>query len=90
MYSRLGYEWAGSLLGFIGLACCGIPFFFWKYGARIRQRSKYAYGGDDEELPPAGGPNDVEKNKGAVDATGQPLHADPDDLRRAQSYVSNP
>ena len=49
MYARLGYQWASSLLGFIALACCGIPFVFYFFGARIRQRSKYAYSGDDEE-----------------------------------------
>lgn len=49
MYHRLGYEWAGSLLAFIALACCGIPYLFYFYGARIRARSRYAYSGDDEE-----------------------------------------
>ena len=94
MYHRLGYQWASTILAFIGLACCGIPFLFWKYGAQIRQRSKYAYGGeeddDDDVVAPAGGPDDLEKNKGAVDGRGQPTHADAEDLRRAISYVSNP
>lgn len=49
MYHRLGYEWAGSLLAFIALACCAIPFVFYFKGAAIRQHSKYAYGGEDEE-----------------------------------------
>ncbi|KAI9741559.1 MAG: hypothetical protein M1818_004365 [Claussenomyces sp. TS43310] len=49
MYHRLGYQWASSLLAFIGLACCAIPFGFYFFGAKIRQRSKYAYSGDDEE-----------------------------------------
>ncbi|CUM64152.1 uncharacterized protein PRCAT00001744001 [Priceomyces carsonii] len=43
MYHRLGYEWATSLMAFISLACCAIPFLFYIYGARIRQFSKYAY-----------------------------------------------
>ncbi|ODV84468.1 hypothetical protein CANARDRAFT_29018 [[Candida] arabinofermentans NRRL YB-2248] len=43
MYHRLGYEWASSLMAFIALACCAIPFGFFFYGARIRQKSKYAY-----------------------------------------------
>lgn len=43
MYHRLGYEWATSLLGFIALACCAIPYLFFFYGARIRAKSKYAY-----------------------------------------------
>ncbi|OIW34680.1 polyamine transporter 2 [Coniochaeta ligniaria NRRL 30616] len=91
MYHRLNDQWASTLLAFIGLACCGIPFLFWKYGAKIRQRSKYAYGGeDDNAIDPAGGPDDMEKNKAAVDGRGQPTHDDAEDLRRAQSYVSNP
>ncbi|CAN3371637.1 hypothetical protein DIURU_001857 [Diutina rugosa] len=43
MYHRLGYEWATSLMGFISLACCLIPFLFFIYGAKIRKFSKYAY-----------------------------------------------
>jgi MFS family permease len=49
MYDRLGYQWASSLLAFISLACCAIPFLFWRYGASIRRRSRFAYSGDDEE-----------------------------------------
>ncbi|KAK8178456.1 major facilitator superfamily domain-containing protein [Phyllosticta citribraziliensis] len=49
MYHRLGYEWASSLLGFIGLGCCLIPYVFFFKGAAIRKHSKYAYGGDDAE-----------------------------------------
>ncbi|KAF2835724.1 MFS multidrug transporter [Patellaria atrata CBS 101060] len=49
MYDRLGFQWAGTLLAFIGLACCAIPYVFWIWGERIRRRSKYAYSGDDEE-----------------------------------------
>jgi hypothetical protein len=49
MYHRLGDQWASSLLAFIALACCAIPFCFWRWGALIRQRSKYAYAGDDED-----------------------------------------
>lgn len=43
MYHRLGYQWASSLLAFIALACCAIPYVFYFYGARIRKYSKYAY-----------------------------------------------
>ncbi|KAF2156340.1 MFS general substrate transporter [Myriangium duriaei CBS 260.36] len=48
MYDRLGYEWASTLLAFIALACCAIPFLFYRYGARIRQRSHYAYSSESE------------------------------------------
>ncbi|KAL2072106.1 hypothetical protein VTL71DRAFT_11449 [Oculimacula yallundae] len=50
MYKRLGYQWASSLLAFISLACCAIPYVFYFYGAQIRKRSRFAYSGDDEEL----------------------------------------
>ncbi|KAF2631431.1 multidrug resistant protein [Macroventuria anomochaeta] len=48
MYHRLGDQWASSLLAFIGLACCAIPFVFFFYGARIRAHSHYAYSEDEE------------------------------------------
>ncbi|PQE28671.1 major facilitator superfamily transporter protein [Rutstroemia sp. NJR-2017a WRK4] len=53
MYARCGYQWASSILAFIALACCAIPFAFWTWGAQIRKRSRFAYSGDDEEM--AGG-----------------------------------
>lgn len=43
MYNKLGYEWATSLMGFISLACCAIPYCFYIWGAKIRTFSKYAY-----------------------------------------------
>lgn len=43
MYHRLGNQWATSLMAFISLACCAIPYAFYIFGARIRKRSKYAY-----------------------------------------------
>jgi multidrug resistance protein len=49
MYNRLGYQWAGSLLGFMGLACCAIPFVFYYKGAAIRAHSHYAYSPDEEK-----------------------------------------
>ena len=49
MYHRLGTQWASSLLGFLGLACCAIPFVFYYKGERIRAFSKFAYKGVDEE-----------------------------------------
>lgn len=80
MYARLGYQWASTLLAFISLACCGIPFLFWTYGEKIRQRSKYAYAGEDDEklAGVANGPVNRQDD------------SDDQDLRRARSYVSNP
>ena len=48
MYHRLGYQWASSLLAFLALACCAIPFVFYYKGEAIRRRSRYAYAGDEE------------------------------------------
>ncbi|KAK9452920.1 major facilitator superfamily domain-containing protein [Dipodascopsis uninucleata] len=48
MYHRLGNQWASSLLAFISLACCAIPYLFYLYGAKIRTYSKYAYAPEDE------------------------------------------
>lgn len=41
MYKSLGIAWASSLLGFISLALCLIPYTFIKYGDRIRANSKF-------------------------------------------------
>lgn len=41
MYRTLGISWASSLLGFLSLAMCGIPFAFIKYGDRIRANSRF-------------------------------------------------
>ncbi|KAI1214617.1 MFS general substrate transporter [Annulohypoxylon truncatum] len=80
MYARLGYQWASTLLAFISLACCGIPFLFWTYGEKIRQRSKYAYAGEDDEKIAGMGDGPLSREDDSEDQ----------DLRRARSYVSNP
>ncbi|KAH8701967.1 putative MFS multidrug transporter [Talaromyces proteolyticus] len=48
MYHRLGYQWASSLLAFIALACCAIPYVFYYYGEGIRRHSHFAYCEDEE------------------------------------------
>jgi hypothetical protein len=90
MYDRLGDQWASTFLAFLSLACCAIPFLFWRYGAAIRRRSKYAFGGDEEEGTSSDS-DDVEKAKRrpVVDPN-VPLHEDLEDLERARSYVANP
>ncbi|KAK4692446.1 MFS transporter, DHA1 family, multidrug resistance protein, partial [Lecanoromycetidae sp. Uapishka_2] len=42
MYKNLGVAWASSLLGFLSIVFIPIPFVLYRYGARIRQRSKIA------------------------------------------------
>jgi len=49
MYHRLGDQWASSLLAFLALACCAIPYVFYFKGASIRKLSHYAFADDDEE-----------------------------------------
>ncbi|CAK5271077.1 unnamed protein product [Mycena citricolor] len=42
MFNGMGVNWASTLLGGVGLLLAPSPFLFYKYGARIRQRSKFA------------------------------------------------
>jgi hypothetical protein len=50
MYDRLGDQWASSLLAFLALACCAIPYVFYVKGAAIRRYSRYAFADDEEAL----------------------------------------
>jgi len=49
MYNTLGMQWASSLLGFLALLCCLIPYVFYFKGATIRKYSRYAYTEDENE-----------------------------------------
>ncbi|KAG0649113.1 MFS transporter cpaT [Hyphodiscus hymeniophilus] len=40
MYNALGLGWGNSLLAFIALAFCPVPILLFKYGERIRKRTK--------------------------------------------------
>lgn len=42
MFDGMGIQWAGTLLGCVAVVLAPIPFIFYKYGAKIRQRSAYA------------------------------------------------
>lgn len=42
---HMSYQWGVSILAFISLACCAIPYLFFFWGAKIRAKSKYAYDG---------------------------------------------
>ncbi len=42
MYDSSGIHWASSILAFLAVACVPFPFLFYKYGAAIRSRCKYA------------------------------------------------
>lgn len=66
LFDRLGYGWAGSLLGFIGIALSVVPVVLvWK-GPEIRRRSPFmsesSFGTDEDE--------GVEKEEAAVEGNG--------------------
>ncbi|OHE90508.1 major facilitator superfamily transporter [Colletotrichum orchidophilum] len=42
MYNKLGYSWASSLLAFLTVAMLPFPYIFFKYGKKIRSRSRFA------------------------------------------------
>lgn len=42
MYNSLGYHWASSLLAFLTLLMAPFPYIFFRYGSRIRQKSRFA------------------------------------------------
>ncbi|EIN07969.1 MFS general substrate transporter [Punctularia strigosozonata HHB-11173 SS5] len=42
MFESLGIQWACTLIGCVALVLAPSPFFFFKYGARIRQKSRFA------------------------------------------------
>ena len=42
MYQELGTAWATTLLGFLCTSLIPAPFLFYRYGERLRQRSKFA------------------------------------------------
>ncbi|KAJ6574555.1 MFS polyamine transporter [Mycena capillaripes] len=42
MFTKMGVHWASTLLGGVGLLLLPSPFLFYKYGARIRENSKFA------------------------------------------------
>ncbi|KAE8373502.1 major facilitator superfamily domain-containing protein [Aspergillus bertholletiae] len=42
MFQNLGYQWAGFLLAMVTLLLAPFPYIFYKWGARIRQYSRYA------------------------------------------------
>lgn len=42
MYDNLGIHWASSIPAFLALMCVPMPFLFYKYGAKVREKCKYA------------------------------------------------
>ncbi|KZS90135.1 MFS polyamine transporter [Sistotremastrum niveocremeum HHB9708] len=42
MFDNLGVQWASTLIGGIAILLAPTPYIFWKYGHRIRARSRFA------------------------------------------------
>lgn len=76
MYNNLGIHWASSIPAFLALACVPFPFLFYKYGAAIRKRCKFAAQSDafmrkiQEQVTAA--PTDEEKEETKFDRTEAP------------------
>ncbi|KII88762.1 hypothetical protein PLICRDRAFT_176307 [Plicaturopsis crispa FD-325 SS-3] len=43
MFDKLGDQWSCSVFAFVSLLCTPMPFLFWKFGRKIRNKSKWAY-----------------------------------------------
>jgi hypothetical protein len=41
MYEAMGVHWAGSVFAFVGLALTPVPWVFFKWGDKLRERSRY-------------------------------------------------
>lgn len=42
LFENLGINWAGTLLGGFALVLAPMPFLFYRYGKRIRAKSRFA------------------------------------------------
>lgn len=49
MFNGMGYQYAGLLLSLLALLAAPLPFILFKYGERIRAKSKYASSDDELE-----------------------------------------
>ena len=47
MYRNLGIHWASSIPAFLALVCVPFPFLFYKYGAVVRRKCKFAREAED-------------------------------------------
>jgi DHA1 family multidrug resistance protein-like MFS transporter len=47
MFEGIGVNWTLTFLGCIAVLLVPAPIVFWKYGAKLREKSKYAEGQKD-------------------------------------------
>ncbi|GMM53308.1 Tpo1 protein [Starmerella bacillaris] len=53
MFINLGTQWAGTLLGCLAAILAPVPFLFYIYGRKLRQKSKFAFAIDAQAPPSA-------------------------------------
>jgi len=41
MYKALGVGWASSVLAFAALGMAPVPWLFWRFGMKLRERGRY-------------------------------------------------
>ncbi|KAM4066885.1 major facilitator superfamily protein [Hirsutella rhossiliensis] len=63
MFEGMGIQWAATLLGCVAAVLAPIPFIFYKYGGKIRERSAYAP--TKPMSPPVGAEEEQKKGEGA-------------------------
>ncbi|GJP94089.1 multiple drug resistance protein [Aspergillus niger] len=96
MYQNLGIHWASSIPAFLSVACLPFPFIFYKYGAAIRRKCKYAGEADafmkklaEKSLNPEKSQEVVEEEAEAVADGVDETRVDRElDLERAESVAT--
>ncbi|KJZ78802.1 hypothetical protein HIM_01575 [Hirsutella minnesotensis 3608] len=73
MFQGMGIQWAATLLGCVAAVLAPIPFIFYKYGAKIRERSDYA---PTRSMPPA------------MDAMDEPVNGDSTPEKQGQEMAA--
>ncbi|OAQ58706.1 multidrug resistance protein [Pochonia chlamydosporia 170] len=92
MYEDLGIHWASSIPAFLALACVPFPFLFYKYGASIRAKCKFAAESAAfmeklrQQVPPEA-PTDSEKIDDTTNHTAADFSSD-DDTRTGEEETT--
>ncbi|KAJ5980853.1 bicyclomycin resistance protein [Penicillium waksmanii] len=81
MYGNLGIHWAPSIPAFLSVACIPIPFLFYKYGAVIRSKCKYA--AESEEYMQRIRAHTLKEKKSDESNTGEMMTSEESALERA-------
>ncbi|KAL4251643.1 MFS transporter superfamily protein [Abortiporus biennis] len=64
MFKKLGDQWAISLFAFLATACMPLPLLFFKYGAWVRSKSKFARNDGVLNLEPVTPPTPLDPEQG--------------------------